>query len=205
MIIDNRRIPGQIIESLPFAIKFQNENIDFVLDPKVDKVRGHHWKRRQLATKSFSDRLQAVRVVDKIMIELGSRLPPLKVTIADEQVKRMKFEMRTINYLYEMIPTFEYGDVVLLFKHGERLPADKSLLAANSLYMASMLHDAAPQAIVDMGSFEYDDFIELLYQIYGSSRPVYVELAKLSRAATAYKADAILARITKFISTLDVI
>lgn len=67
-----------------------------------------------------------------------------------------------------------------------------------------MLHDAAPNAMIDMCFFGRDDFLELLYQIYGTRRPISANLFALSRAAISYKAEVILARITKFISNLDV-
>lgn len=38
MVIDNHRVRGQFIESSPFAIKFPTENVDFVVQPDLDKV-----------------------------------------------------------------------------------------------------------------------------------------------------------------------
>lgn len=67
-----------------------------------------------------------------------------------------------------------------------------------------MLYDAAPNAAIDMCYFGRDDFLELLYQIYGTSRPISANLFALARAAISYRADIVLARITKFIFNLDV-
>lgn len=72
------------------------------------------------------------------------------------------------------------------------------------VFTASMLHNAAPDAMIDMCFFGRDDFLELLYQIYDTRRPISANLSALSRAAISYKADVVLARITKFISNLDV-
>ncbi|EJW75121.1 hypothetical protein WUBG_13972, partial [Wuchereria bancrofti] len=164
------------------------------------------WKyTAQLRIKTGSaGKQQGVRVVDKLLVEFGNRTPPLSLNVTDTKVKRIKFEMRLINKLYEQLPTFQSGgDVILLFEQNEKLYVDKALLAVHSRYMASMLHDAAPSAIIDMCFFDRDDFLELLYQIYATSRPISANLFALSRAAISYKADIILARITKFISNLD--
>ncbi|VDM08740.1 unnamed protein product [Wuchereria bancrofti] len=219
VVIDDHRIRGQFIDSLPFAVKFSTENIDFIVHPDVDKMGNivvllygraqyelSEWKyTAQLRIKTGSaGKQQGVRVVDKLLVEFGNRTPPLSLNVTDTKVKRIKFEMRLINKLYEQLPTFQSGgDVILLFEQNEKLYVDKALLAVHSRYMASMLHDAAPSAIIDMCFFDRDDFLELLYQIYATSRPISANLFALSRAAISYKADIILARITKFISNLD--
>ncbi|KAM3719994.1 Synaptotagmin-3 [Dirofilaria immitis] len=151
-----------------------------------------------------AEKQQGVRIVDKFIVEFGNRIPPLSLNVTDRKVKRIKFEMRLINKLYEELPTFQDGgDIILLFQQNEKLYVDKSLLAVHSRYMASMLHDAAPNAIIDMCLFDRNDFLELLYQIYDTMRPISANLFGLSRAAISYKADVVLARITKFIATLD--
>ncbi|VIO93081.1 b52-prov protein, putative [Brugia malayi] len=219
VIIDDHRIRGQFIDSLPFAVKFSTENIDFIVQPDVDKMDNivvllygraqyelSEWKyTAQLRIKTGSaEKQQGVRVVDKLLVEFGNRIPPLSLNVTDTKVKRIKFEMRLINKLYEQLPTFQSGgDVILLFEENEKLYVDKALLAIHSRYMASMLHDAAPNAIIDMCLFDRNDFLELLYQIYATNRPISANLFALSRAAISYKADIILARITKFISNLD--
>ncbi|VDK85102.1 unnamed protein product [Litomosoides sigmodontis] len=219
MVIDNHRVHGQFVESLPFAIKFPTGNVDFIVRPGLDKSgspvvllygRAQHelseWKyTAQLRIKTgTAGKQQGVRIVDKLLVEFGNRKPPLSLNVADTEVKRIKFEMRLIKKLYEQLPTFQNGgDVTLLFEQNEKLYVEKALLAVHSRYMASMLHDAAPDAMIDMCSFDRDDFLELLYQIYDTRRPISANLFALSRAAISYKADVILARITKFISNLD--
>ncbi|EJD74802.1 hypothetical protein LOAG_17935 [Loa loa] len=249
MVIDNHRIRGQFIESLPFAVKFSIENIDFIVHPNIDKIGNpkvllygraqyelsewkytvqlrvktgsgnpkvllygraqyelSEWKYTvQLRVKTGSaEKQQGVRVVDKLLVEFGNRIAPLSFDVTDRRVKRIKFEMRIVNKLYEHLPIFQNGgDVILLFEQNEKLYVDKALLAIHSRYMASMLHDAAPNALIDMCLFNRNDFMELLYQIYGTSRPISANLFALSRAAISYKADVILTKITKFISNLD--
>ncbi|OZC07568.1 BTB/POZ domain protein [Onchocerca flexuosa] len=219
MIIDSHRIRGQLIESLPFAVKFPIENIDFIVHPDLDETHNpivllygraqyelSEWKYTvQLRIKTGSaEKKQGVRVVDKLLVEFGNRIPPLSLSVTDTKVRRIKFEMRLINKLYEQLPTFQDGgDIILLFKQNEKLCVDKALLAVHSRYMASMLYDAAPNAIIDMCLFDRDDFLELLYQIYGTMRPISANLFALSRASISYKADIVQARITKFIASLD--
>ncbi|VDO40864.1 unnamed protein product, partial [Onchocerca flexuosa] len=219
MIIDSHRIRGQLIESLPFAVKFPIENIDFIVHPDLDETHNpivllygraqyelSEWKYTvQLRIKTGSaEKKQGVRVVDKLLVEFGNRIPPLSLSVTDTKVRRIKFEMRLINKLYEQLPTFQDGgDIILLFKQNEKLCVDKALLAVHSRYMASMLYDAAPNAIIDMCLFDRDDFLELLYQIYGTMRPISANLFALSRASISYKADMVQARITKFIASLD--
>uniref|UniRef100_A0A0R3RTB3 BTB domain-containing protein n=1 Tax=Elaeophora elaphi TaxID=1147741 RepID=A0A0R3RTB3_9BILA len=206
MIIDDRRIRGEFIESLPFAVKFPTENIDFIVHPDLDKMgkpmvllygRAQYalseWKyTTQLRIKTgTAERHQGMRLVDKLLVEFGNRIPPLSLSVTNTK-------------LYEQLPTFQSGgDVILLFGGNEKLYVDKALLAVHSRYMASMLHDAAPNAIIDMCFFGRNDFVELLYQIYGTKRPISANLYALSRAAISYRADVILTRITKFISNLD--
>ncbi|VBB26681.1 unnamed protein product [Acanthocheilonema viteae] len=164
------------------------------------------WKyTTQLRIKTgTAEKRQGVRTVDKLLVEFGNRIPPLLLNVTDTKVKRIKFEMRLINKSYEQLPTFQSGgDVILLFEQNKKLYVDKALLAVHSRYMASMLHDAAPNAMIDMCFFGRDDFLELLYQIYNTKRPISANLFALSRAAISYRANVILARITKFISNLD--
>lgn len=44
-----------------------------------------------------AEKRQGVRIVDKLLVEFGSRKPPLSLNVADTEVKRIKFEMRLIN------------------------------------------------------------------------------------------------------------
>ncbi|VDK62232.1 unnamed protein product [Anisakis simplex] len=106
--------------------------------------------------------------------------------------------------LYEQLPYFHAGDVVLQFKGGTTLCADKNLLALHSRYMASLLYEAADGAIIDMGDFEMEAFRELLYQIYATRRPIETDLPRIARAANAYRADIILSKLTAHIRALDV-
>uniref|UniRef100_A0A915PZU2 BTB domain-containing protein n=1 Tax=Setaria digitata TaxID=48799 RepID=A0A915PZU2_9BILA len=131
-----------------------------------------------------SEKQQGVHVVDRMLVEFGNRIQPLLLNLADDK-------------LYQKLPTFQNGgDVILVFKQNEKLYVNKALLALHSRYMA-------PNAIIDMCYFDRNDFLELLYQIYRTNRPISADLFALSRAAISYKADVIMARITKFISNLD--
>ncbi|VDO17133.1 unnamed protein product [Brugia timori] len=90
-----------------------------------------------------AEKQQGVRVVDKLLVEFGNRIPPLSLNVTDRKVKRIKFEMRLINkvkvqMLYEQLPTFQSGgDVILLFEENEKLYVDKALLAIHSRYMGN--------------------------------------------------------------------
>lgn len=44
-----------------------------------------------------AEKQQGVRVVDKLLVEFGNRMPPLSLNVTDTKVKRIKFEVRLIN------------------------------------------------------------------------------------------------------------
>ncbi|EJW73604.1 hypothetical protein WUBG_15489 [Wuchereria bancrofti] len=66
VVIDDHRIRGQFIDSLPFAVKFSTENIDFIVHPDVDKVDEIRGSNKCVSTIKFGGnrRFLAVGYVD---------------------------------------------------------------------------------------------------------------------------------------------
>ncbi|KHN86478.1 hypothetical protein Tcan_13182 [Toxocara canis] len=211
---NNHKLHGEVVDDLPGAIRFPYETIALIVYPQMDKV-GHpvvqlfgeasdplmEWYcTAQLRVKcGTEDRSKGVHVVDRGIFQFGKRAHPISIQIRDSRVKRIKFELRFITQIFESLPRFESGDITIKFKHGDTLEADKSLLALHSSYMASKLQDAAPGAVVDLVNFESEPFMELLYQIYDTCRPISANFSLLSKAAISYRAERILERITSYI------
>ncbi|CAG9539873.1 unnamed protein product [Cercopithifilaria johnstoni] len=138
------------------------------------------------------------RVVDGDLFELGKRYPPIVLRIGDENIRRVRIEMKFVEMIHNFLPTFEYGDITLKFKD-EILHVYKALLSLHSNYMAGKLKFAEEGDVVDMGESDANDFKELLYQIYPTKRPIWANLKGLTRAAVGFQADGIIDRITSYI------
>ncbi|KAK6107578.1 BTB/POZ domain family protein [Brugia pahangi] len=138
------------------------------------------------------------RVVDGDLFEIGKRYPPIVIRINDENIRRVRIEMKFVEMLHNFLPKFEYGDITLKFKD-ETLQVYKALLSLHSNYMAEKLKYAEEGDIVDMGDTDANDFKELLYQIYPTKRPIWANLKSLTRAAVGFQADGIIDRITSYI------
>ncbi|VDK18515.1 unnamed protein product [Anisakis simplex] len=229
VVVDNyARIRGEQMEEPAGAIKFDFDMINLIIHPQTDELGGtvvvvygeaKIWASEWVYTTQLriktgtADRKTPIRLVDKGLFRIGKWLPPIKLRVVDSAVKRIKLEFKFTNMLYEQLPYFHAGDVVLQFKGGTTLCADKNLLALHSRYMgefraclssASLLYEAADGAIIDMGDFEMEAFRELLYQIYATRRPIETDLPRIARAANAYRADIILSKLTTHIRALDV-
>ncbi|KAL3985206.1 BTB/POZ domain family protein [Acanthocheilonema viteae] len=138
------------------------------------------------------------RVVDGDLFELGKRYPPIVIRIGDENIQRVRVEIKFVEMLHNFLPKFEYGDITLKFKD-EILHVYKSLLTLHSNYMAGKLKFAEEGDVIDMGESDANDFKELLYQIYPTKRSIWADLKGLTRAAVGYRADGIIDRITSHI------
>uniref|UniRef100_A0A158Q6R5 BTB domain-containing protein n=1 Tax=Elaeophora elaphi TaxID=1147741 RepID=A0A158Q6R5_9BILA len=138
------------------------------------------------------------RVVDSDFFELGKRYPPIAIRIGDENIRRVRIEMKFVEMFHNYLPKFEYGDITLKFKN-ETLHVYKALLSLHSNYMAEKLKYAEEDDVVDMGESDANDFKELLYQIYPTKRPIWANLKGLARAAVDFQANGIIDRITAYI------
>uniref|UniRef100_A0A915A0B5 BTB domain-containing protein n=3 Tax=Parascaris univalens TaxID=6257 RepID=A0A915A0B5_PARUN len=219
VVDNNRKLHGEIVDDLPGAIRFPCETIALIVYPQMDQMGNpvvllfgeacdpltEWYCTAQLRIKCGpEDRSKGVQVVDRGVFHFGKRAHPISIQIRDSRVKRIKFELRFVTKVYESLPRFESGDITIKFKFGDTMQADKSLLALHSSYMATKLKDASPDAVVELGDFEREAFIELLYQIYDTIRPISANFILLSKAAVAYRAERILERITSYLLSLDV-
>uniref|UniRef100_A0A915A0A8 BTB domain-containing protein n=1 Tax=Parascaris univalens TaxID=6257 RepID=A0A915A0A8_PARUN len=217
VVDNNRKLHGEIVDDLPGAIRFPCETIALIVYPQMDQMGNpvvllfgeacdpltEWYCTAQLRIKCGPGQ-HCEHVVDRGVFHFGKRAHPISIQIRDSRVKRIKFELRFVTKVYESLPRFESGDITIKFKFGDTMQADKSLLALHSSYMATKLKDASPDAVVELGDFEREAFIELLYQIYDTIRPISANFILLSKAAVAYRAERILERITSYLLSLDV-
>ncbi|VDL67792.1 unnamed protein product [Nippostrongylus brasiliensis] len=90
----------------------------------------------QMRIKTGHVESSVLKVVDKDVFEFYPRSDPVSVDIISKAVATVKFELRILNKIIEPLPTFEDGDLTVLFGDGTTIKVYRDLLALYSQYIS---------------------------------------------------------------------
>ncbi|TKR81709.1 hypothetical protein L596_015539 [Steinernema carpocapsae] len=152
----------------------------------------------QMRIRTGSRKNRIMTVVDADVFEFGGREDPVIIDINDPQVEKLRFDIRFIRQMVDVLPTFEFGNIELDFNDGfPNLRVHKELLALHSSYMAHTLEDVENGSAINMGSTPRHCFQEVLYQIHRIQRPVWVDFRALTLGALTYQVDTVLESLVR--------
>ncbi|KAE9415643.1 hypothetical protein Angca_000884 [Angiostrongylus cantonensis] len=135
-----------------------------------------------------------LKVVDKDVFEFYPKARPISFEVTNDAVATVKFELRILNKLIEPLPTFEEGDLTIHFAEDTPIRVYRELLALFSPYMKQCTESTQRTSV---GDFPKDAFIEMLYHIYPTLRPLYRNLRNLAKAAVAFQAIPLIYELSK--------
>ncbi|ETN85060.1 hypothetical protein NECAME_06607 [Necator americanus] len=128
----------------------------------------------------------ALKVVDKDVFVFYPKCEPVSVEVMNNEIATVKFELRILNKLIQSLPKFDEGDHTIRFEDGSTIKVYKHLLALYSPYIKKCTEDSVLTCIE---RFPREAFIEMLYHIYPTLRPIYRNISNLAKAAVAFQAD----------------
>ncbi|CAB3405003.1 unnamed protein product [Caenorhabditis bovis] len=142
-----------------------------------------------------------LNVVDKDVFKFDAFSYPINVEVTSSDVKYLKFEMRVLNMLHLEHPLFNEGAITIEFDDGSTIHIYANILALLSDYMAKIeklatTRSEAPNRI-KVVHIEKAAFLELLYQVYPTRRPIYAAFRRLVAAAVGYKCDTLIYHLSK--------
>ncbi|CAI5441186.1 unnamed protein product [Caenorhabditis angaria] len=138
-----------------------------------------------------------LHVVDKDVFKFDTFSYPLSVEVQTDEVRFIKFEMRVLNFMHLELPKFNEGDEVIEFDNGSTIRVHSNILGLLSQYMATSEKIAAErQAMIKATSTDKSAFLELLYQVYPTRRPIYSSFRALCAAAVGYKCDQLINKLS---------
>ncbi|VDM59989.1 unnamed protein product [Angiostrongylus costaricensis] len=135
-----------------------------------------------------------LKVVDKDVFEFYPKARPISFEVTNDAVGSVKFELRILNKLIEPLPTFEEGDLTIHFAQDTPIRVYRELIALFSPYMRKCTESAQRTCVED---FPKDAFIEMLYHIYPTLRPLYRNMRNLAKAAVAFQAIPLIYELSK--------
>ncbi|KAI1720395.1 BTB/POZ domain-containing protein [Ditylenchus destructor] len=139
-------------------------------------------------------------LADSDVFEFGNRIPPL-IIIIDGNIVKLKLGIRYVHKMYNVLPKFDDGDVLLRFTNekDEEVCTYEALLRMHSPVLAHALDQTATreggQKILTIDCCNANSFRELLYQIYPIQRPIYADFRALCNAAVAFKVKTVLDKL----------
>ncbi|RCN46928.1 hypothetical protein ANCCAN_06968 [Ancylostoma caninum] len=148
----------------------------------------------QMRIKTGSMESSVLKVVDKDVFEFYPRCEPISVEIMGDAVATVKFELRILNKLIEPLPTFKNGNLTIRFDDGSSIQVYRHLLALYSPYIKKCTENSTVTYVED---FPKDAFIELLYHIYPTLRPIYCNIRDFAKAAIAFQATPLIYLLSK--------
>ncbi|KAK6737793.1 hypothetical protein RB195_020099 [Necator americanus] len=140
----------------------------------------------QMRIKTGTMDSSALKVVDKDVFVFYPKCEPVSVEVMNNEIATVKFELRILNKLIQSLPKFDEGDHTIRFEDGSTIKVYKHLLALYSPYIKKCTEDSVLTCIE---RFPREAFIEMLYHIYPTLRPIYRNISNLAKAAVAFQAD----------------
>ncbi|KJH41300.1 hypothetical protein DICVIV_12731 [Dictyocaulus viviparus] len=145
----------------------------------------------QLRIKTGAANATILKVVDKDVFEFYPKSHPLSVEVTNNTIGIVKFELRVLNQLIEALPTFEEGDLAIHFSKGTPIHVYRDLIGLYSPYMKfeefflEKCTESAEKTYVE--DFPKEAFVEMLYHIYPTLRPLYRNMRDIAKAAVAFQ------------------
>ncbi|XGW34359.1 hypothetical protein V3C99_018321 [Haemonchus contortus] len=155
----------------------------------------YEWRlNTQMRIKTGTAGSTALRVVDKDVFEFYPRCDPVSVELMSDAISIVKFELRILNKLIERLPTFREGDLIVLFSDGSTIKVHRELVALYSTYIKKCTEGSE---VTSVENFSKKAFIEMLYHIYPTLRPLYRNLRDFAKAAVSYEATPLIYQLSK--------
>ncbi|KAK6014189.1 hypothetical protein OSTOST_20457 [Ostertagia ostertagi] len=144
------------------------------------------------------------KVVDKDVFEFYPKCDPVTVELMSDEIATVKFELRILNRrsassfiaerVIEPLPRFEEGDLTVLFSDGSSIKVYRELVSLYSTYIKECTEDSE---ITTVETFPKQAFIEMLYHIYPTLRPIYRNMRDYAKAAVSYQATPLIYELSK--------
>ncbi|XGW08223.1 hypothetical protein V3C99_010936 [Haemonchus contortus] len=155
----------------------------------------YEWRlNTQMRIKTGTAGSTALRVVDKDVFEFYPRCDPVSVELMSDAISIVKFELRILNKLIERLPTFREGDLIVLFSDGSTIKVHRELVALFSTYIKKCTEGSE---VTSVENFSKKAFIEMLYHIYPTLRPLYRNLRDFAKAAVSYESTPLIYQLSK--------
>uniref|UniRef100_A0A1I7XCZ0 BTB domain-containing protein n=1 Tax=Heterorhabditis bacteriophora TaxID=37862 RepID=A0A1I7XCZ0_HETBA len=152
------------------------------------------WKLvSQLRIKTGGGDSSILKVVDKDVFEFSRFTKPISVEVMSDAVTHIKFEFRLLNKFIRLLPRFTEGDLLIRFADKSTIRVHRDLLALYSNYMKESTEGAQ---VTDVGDFPKNAFLEMIYQIYPTGRPIWTDIRALAKAAVAFQATPLIYAIS---------
>ncbi|KHJ80458.1 hypothetical protein OESDEN_19867 [Oesophagostomum dentatum] len=135
-----------------------------------------------------------LKVVDKDVFDFYPRCDPVSVEIMSDEVATVKFEIRILNKVVQQLPAFDRGDLTIRFNDGTSIKVFRHLLGLYSPYIKKCTEGST---ITEVEDFPKEAFIEMLYHIYPTIRPIYRRVRDLAKAAVAFQATPLIYQLSK--------
>ncbi|CAJ0604804.1 unnamed protein product [Cylicocyclus nassatus] len=148
----------------------------------------------QMRIKTGTIGAEVLKVVDKDVFEFYPKCEPISIEVMSDAIATVKFEIRILNKVIEQLPTFEEGDLTIRFDDGSKIKVYRDILALHSSYIKKCTEDSAITCVED---FAREPFIEMLYQIYPTLRPIYRNIRDLAKAAVAFQVNPLIYVLAK--------
>ncbi|VDM82708.1 unnamed protein product [Strongylus vulgaris] len=137
---------------------------------------------------------EVLKVVDKDVFEFYPQCDPISIEIMSDVIATVKFEIRILNKVIEQLPNFDQGDLTIRFDDGSSVQVYRHLLSLHSSYMRKCMQDSMITCVED---FAREPFIEMLYQMYPTLRPIYRNIRGLAKAAVAFQVNPLVYKLSK--------
>ncbi|KAK6046610.1 hypothetical protein COOONC_15885 [Cooperia oncophora] len=131
----------------------------------------YEWRlNTQMRIKTGSASSSLLKVVDKDVFEFYPKCDPISVELMSDSISAVKFELRILNKLIEPLPTFQEGNLTVLFSDGSSIKVHRELVSLYSTYIS---------------------------KIYPTLRPLYRNMRDFAKAAVSYQAATLVYELSK--------
>uniref|UniRef100_A0A7E4VNK6 U-box domain-containing protein n=1 Tax=Panagrellus redivivus TaxID=6233 RepID=A0A7E4VNK6_PANRE len=228
---EDAEVQGEFIKERPGALRFKLKFLDFIIEQKQpadesspQELHVYAEAREPNVEWRFMVQLRVLtsqvnyplRVVDYDVFEFNTRSRPLILVNKATNLNHIRIEMRYVQQFYEKLPNFDIdlhgADVLLDFNDG-LLPmrAHSALLALYSAKIAKMIEKYdTPEFIATGGTpvlmmteCDRSEFLEVLFHMYSTNRPLWADFRRLTKGAVAYQVLPILEKLITHMLDFD--